>query len=172
MFKYFKSKKVLLISLFLSSFITGCASKIGYSTTCYNPLQKSLSEAITTVVKKNTDDKPPIFKMRRVTPFLWDKLYIFSPYTTSEVINKTLKLKWDKIECSSIASNDSINLLVFLKDGKVVNYLEHPRNVDFEPLARNSDQNHKNIPESFSPDTAVFAITLENDRISLNLLNK
>lgn len=55
-----------------------------------------------------------------VTPFEWDQVYSFSPYTPKEIIYKTVGYKWDSI---SETLSESMNQLVFMKDGKVVCYL-------------------------------------------------
>lgn len=63
------------------------------------------------------------------TPFEWDTLYSFTPYTTKENIYKVVGYKWDNI---SETVNDNMNQIVFVKDGKVVCYLYgYPENTNF-----------------------------------------
>jgi hypothetical protein len=54
------------------------------------------------------------------TPFEWDQLYSFSPYTSKDKIYDTIGYKWDSI---SETVNEGMNQIVFVKDGKVVCYL-------------------------------------------------
>ncbi|WP_342614645.1 hypothetical protein [Peribacillus frigoritolerans] len=54
-----------------------------------------------------------------VTPFDWDVVYSFGPYTPKEDIYKTIGYKWDTI---SETVNEGMNQIVFLNDGKVVCY--------------------------------------------------
>lgn len=55
-----------------------------------------------------------------VTPFDWDVVYSFEPYTPLDDIYKTVGYKWDTI---SVTVNEGMNQIVFLNDGKVVCYL-------------------------------------------------
>ncbi|MFD6211402.1 hypothetical protein [Peribacillus sp. NPDC060253] len=55
-----------------------------------------------------------------VTPFDWDVVYSFGPYTPKDHIYETVGYKWDNI---SETVNEGMNQIVFLNDGKVVCYL-------------------------------------------------
>ncbi|WP_340372883.1 hypothetical protein [Peribacillus sp. FSL E2-0218] len=54
-----------------------------------------------------------------VTPFEWDTVYDFTPYTPKEEINETVVYKWENI---NETVNECMNQIVFLKDGKVVSF--------------------------------------------------
>ncbi|THE12991.1 hypothetical protein E1I69_08945 [Bacillus timonensis] len=58
--------------------------------------------------------------LTEVTPFEWDKVYSFSPYTPREAIYETVGYKWDRIQETV---NEGMNQIVFLQDGKVVCYI-------------------------------------------------
>ena len=55
-----------------------------------------------------------------VTPFEWDVVYSFDPYTSKEMVYKTVGYKWDNIRETV---SEGMAQIVFLKDGKVVCYL-------------------------------------------------
>lgn len=55
-----------------------------------------------------------------ITPFEWDVIYSFDPYTSKDMIYETVGYKWDNI---SETLSEGMNQIVFLKDGKVVCYL-------------------------------------------------
>lgn len=55
-----------------------------------------------------------------VTPFEWDLVYSFDPYTSKDTIYQTIGYKWDSI---SETVNGGMNQLVFMKNKKVVCYL-------------------------------------------------
>jgi hypothetical protein len=59
----------------------------------------------------------------------WDKVCILGPYTDNEAAEKTLGFKWDVEANSSIMSNDSISLLIFVRGAEVVRYVEHRRHL-------------------------------------------
>jgi len=54
------------------------------------------------------------------TPFEWDTLYSFKPYTTKEKVYEIIGYKWDNI---GEALSEGIDQIVFMKDGKVVCYI-------------------------------------------------
>ncbi len=67
--------------------------------------------------------------LKEVTPFEWDKVYSFSPYTPKDTIYETVGYKWDRIQETV---NEGMNQIVFLKDGKVVCYVYgYPSNVGY-----------------------------------------
>jgi hypothetical protein len=55
-----------------------------------------------------------------VTPFEWDVVYSFEPYTPVERVYETVGYKWDSI---IEADNEVTNQIVFLNDGEVVCYI-------------------------------------------------
>ncbi|MEH7225584.1 hypothetical protein V7112_17380 [Bacillus sp. JJ1566] len=55
-----------------------------------------------------------------LTPFEWDTVYSFGPYTPKEEIYKTVGYKWDRIQETV---NEGMDQIVFLKDGEVVCYV-------------------------------------------------
>ncbi|MEH7355134.1 hypothetical protein V7150_16370 [Neobacillus drentensis] len=78
-----------------------------------------------------------------ITPFEWDVVYSFKPYTPKDYIYETVGYKWDRI---SETVNEGMNQIVFLKDGKVVCYLYgYPENngygISFES-ENNKDAGH------------------------------
>lgn len=54
------------------------------------------------------------------TPFEWDTLYSFTPYTSTDEIYEVIGYKWDKIDTTV---SENMNQIVFVKDGKVVCYI-------------------------------------------------
>lgn len=62
-----------------------------------------------------------------VTSFKWEKLHVFHPYYDSESIDSDLGFKWIDWMKSEIEYNESIALLVFVRDERVVKALLFPR---------------------------------------------
>ncbi|MCT4595639.1 MAG: hypothetical protein N4A57_15430 [Anaeromicrobium sp.] len=58
--------------------------------------------------------------LSRLTPFQWDRIYSFSPYTSKEEIYKALGYKWD-YACETL--NEGMDNVIFTKDKEVVCYL-------------------------------------------------
>lgn len=65
-------------------------------------------------------DKARIDDLSGFTPFQWDVLYSFAPYTPEQTVYDVVGYKWDNI---SSTVNEGMNQVVYLKDGKVVCYI-------------------------------------------------
>jgi hypothetical protein len=74
--------------------------------------------------------------LSRVGPPGWDRVCILGPYTTDRSAEQILGFPWHTSRRSSIATNDGINLLVFVKGREVLAFAEHRRDKgDFLELA-------------------------------------
>jgi len=60
-----------------------------------------------------------------LTDYDWDKDFLFTPYSTQKGINEQLGVHFK--DPSNIDWRDDIYLLVFMKDNKVVQYVEMER---------------------------------------------
>jgi len=85
--------------------------------------------------------------LAKVLPAAWDKICILGPYSTSKHAQETLGFDWPIEQQSSISTNDTIALLLFMKDTDIVELVEHPRrDGDFANLSR----------QCFSREQATF----------------
>ncbi len=98
---------------------------------CQNPNHKSLEypfqnveEEISIPLKNQNSD---IIDISKLTPFSWDRLYIFKPFTPIKSINSELGFTWEEANKTLINQDDSYNLLVFTIKNEVVNYIKWPR---------------------------------------------
>ncbi|PFA69128.1 hypothetical protein CN378_04410 [Bacillus sp. AFS015802] len=84
-------------------------------------------------VKHNKDFEKSVYSMVKdrnnreievnsIADFKWDKAYLFEPYSPEEHIEKQLGVEYE--DRSNISSRDDIYLLVFLNEGKAVQYAE------------------------------------------------
>ena len=88
-----------------------------------NLLKKDLWDVNTELLKEEVlsiEQSVETVNLTDITPFEWDVVYSFDPYTTKDTIYETIGYKWDNI---SETVNEGMNQIVFLKDGKVVCYL-------------------------------------------------
>ena len=75
--------------------------------------------------------------LAKVFPSDWDKVCILGPYSTSKHAYDTLGFFWPVETQSSISANDSIAVLLFVKNREVIKFVEHPRrDGDFANLSR------------------------------------
>jgi hypothetical protein len=90
-------------------------------------------------IQKNRAGEVDFVDFSLFTMPLWDKLYIFRSYSPPEYIDSVLGKYWIESRFTEIESSDRISLLVFTKNGKVVQYLEFPRSQgDFSSAANES----------------------------------
>jgi hypothetical protein len=74
--------------------------------------------------------------LSRVGPSTWTRVCILGPYSTNETAAQLLGFRWDAEAASSIATDDAIALLVFVREQEVVASAEQRRGQgDFAGLA-------------------------------------
>jgi hypothetical protein len=102
------------------------------------------------VARKQGNNEEVTIKLKDLTDFKWDRVYIFPPYTGLETIDNDLGFVWPRARSVRIDYRDDINLIVFTDNKQVLAYVEHPRSLgDF-------DGNYKR--EGYSPDEAIFMV--------------
>ena len=89
--------------------------------------QKFSSRFVAEVERKRSRDSAVEIRLKDLTDFTWDRVYIFNPYTPTEKIDKDLGYIWQSAGHTSIYTLDAIILLVFTNAGKVVFYVSNSR---------------------------------------------
>lgn len=77
----------------------------------------------------NSNDSIKEIDITSLTPFNWDELYIFKPYTLIESMDNKLEFDWDIPKNISILHDEIDNLLVFTKNDSVITYIQWPKNM-------------------------------------------
>lgn len=114
------------------------------------------------VEQRREIQKTASVRLADLTTFAWEKIYIFSPYTSLEKIHQFLGFKWSVARSTGIDYRDDINLLVFVENGKVVHFIEYPRTrADFKPLENS---------QGLTPERAKFEIQTKNRDVPLLVL--
>ncbi|MFC5497803.1 hypothetical protein ACFPOE_09700 [Caenimonas terrae] len=65
--------------------------------------------------------------LAEAVPGPWDEVCVLAPGADNVAANNTLGFGWNAESKTSIRSNENISVLVFVKDGEVLQYVEHPR---------------------------------------------
>ena len=96
------------------------------------------------------------------TTFEWDTLYSFAPYTPEETIYEVIGYRWENI---SSTVSEGMNQIVFIKDSKVVCYIDgYPYKYKvFFDFGHYNDSNFKLT----SSDKLTFTMTLTDDGIRI-----
>jgi hypothetical protein len=123
-------KIFLLLALLVIGAVIYVNSKIDQSDR--QKLESDLSDAIL----QNINGEIPAVDFAKITTFSWDRLYIFEPYTSTEELDHIFGNERRSFN-TSIESNDGIILLVFTKDGRVVQYLDYGRGLGDYAYANN-----------------------------------
>jgi hypothetical protein len=113
-------------------------------------------EALIESYKAGTVD---VIDISAITPFAWEKLYLFGPYTSEEIISEVTDIKRLGNLPTWIESDDGIVLFVFVNEGKIVRYMNVYRNTDFASADRRS---------GYSPSEAVFILDERGRAIPLS----
>lgn len=96
--------------------------------------------------------------LARVAPFAWDRVFIFGPYTPNEEIQERLGFRWEGVDRTSIMWSEDIHLLVFVRDGEVAYWFEHPRKYgDFVVIGGDGGCAWL-APASYARDEATFEV--------------
>ncbi len=118
-------KKVLIIISFAIVIVGAVFYGIGIHHKETRERQTLQENLITAIEYERSSNERIIIDFKHITNFSWDKVYIFTPYTSREQINKKLGFTWSKADL--IELSDSFNLIVFVKGKKVVQYVEFSR---------------------------------------------
>ena len=100
-----------------------------------NPLNsdKTLTEKIEAEFKSESE----IIDLTKLNSFEWNELLILGPYSVIDNVEKELNLDLENIRENGIEYSDSINLLIFLNNGKSVKISEVSRGIgDFTNLGQ------------------------------------
>lgn len=102
--------------------------------------------------------------LKDLTPFEWDTVYSFDPYTSKEQVYETVGYRWDKI---SDALSEGMNQIVFLNDGEVVCYVfGYPENNRFGISF--SGEEDSNVPMLTINDPLDFTIRRSTTTVYLS----
>ena len=100
--------------------------------------KRQLVSELETVILQNKSGEISIIELSKITKFPWETLYIFGPYTSPDKIDSIIGRYWLGSRFISIESNDSVTLLVFTRNGRVVQNIEFPRAIgDFSAVDNN-----------------------------------
>jgi hypothetical protein len=90
--------------------------------------------------------------------FAWDRLYVFDCYSGRASVEKVLGFAWPEFSKTTVASSDSVVLVVLVRDGKVVGWYEQPRTIELGGLAND---------KGYSRSEARFKIDRAGGRVGL-----
>ena len=112
----------------------------------------NLGERLAAEIETAAERKQPL-RVADATPFTWERLHVFPPYTPAEEISRDLGFAWPDAKRTRIEERDGVTLLVFVEERRVIEHLNFPRKRgDFSMIVKAG---------GFTPSEAVFAIQPE-----------
>ena len=91
-----------------------------------------------------------LLRMAALTDFQWERLHIFTPYSSWDTIEAELGFAWPEGRRLHLEEREDICLLAFVESSRVVRYVaQHRRRGDFSGL-------HRKV--GYARDDAVFRI--------------
>jgi len=91
--------------------------------------------------------------------FAWDRLYVFDCYSSRASVEKALGFAWPEFGETTVASSDSVVLVVFVQNGKVVGWYEQPRTIELGGLA--NEKGYSRSEARFKMDRASGRVELK-----------
>lgn len=90
--------------------------------------------------------------------FAWDRMYVFGCYSSRASVEKALGFSWPDFSKTTIESSDSVVMVVFVQNGKVIGWYEQPRTIELGDLPNDN---------GYSRSEAVFNVDRSTGRIEL-----
>ncbi len=107
-----------------------------------------LRGSLRAAIEANAGGAEPV-RLASITEFPWDRADILVNYKPGgETTDCPFQWDWSRDTREKLIAGDLLTVIVFLRDGKLVNYLEYPRDQgDFV-----------DVKNPYSPDSAVFRV--------------
>ncbi|WP_310487435.1 hypothetical protein [Chamaesiphon sp. VAR_69_metabat_338] len=109
-------------------------------------------------------------RIAEITDFVWDKMYIFAPYTAPAQVDRALGFEWQEYKSLGIESKDTDDLLVFVAhkmgDGRVVKFTKCQRSFGNFRFSQATNG------YGYSPVQAVFAVSVKAQNKLLLAINE
>ena len=114
---------------------------------CERKDSDAVSSSISGAVKRGDGARVALVEH---TSFAWDKVCIFGPYTPADHIEAVTLIPGTAREAPGIESREDIDLLLFVRGGRITASVAHPRvRGDFGPEV---------LGKCYSKERAVFAV--------------
>ncbi|HZG73640.1 MAG TPA: hypothetical protein VEY51_19035 [Chondromyces sp.] len=132
-----KKRIWMMMLIFLLAF----TSLLSFSSTKEKANNPDAEAQLVSLVENKSKEGTVYINFQKDLQLSFDNVYLFPPYTTEKHQKKVMKDEWAKIKDIGIAYRDDINLLVFTKNGRIVETIQLPRMYKLkltEPLNKDS----------------------------------
>jgi hypothetical protein len=92
------------------------------------------------------------------TESAWDRVYVFGSYSSRQQVEQSLGFTWPGYDKSVVQAQDGNTLVVFVRDGRVVDWFDSPPGVNLGWVANAG---------GYSPEHATFRVERSDGRVEL-----
>ncbi|MDQ0215794.1 hypothetical protein J2S13_002214 [Oikeobacillus pervagus] len=100
-------------------------------------IEGDVEAQLISLIEKKSANQTVYIDFKKDLNIEFDNVYLFPPYTKEEDQKKILTFDWVRVKDIGIQFRDDINLFIFMKDEKLVDTIQLPRNYKIkltEPL--------------------------------------
>ena len=108
-------------SLFVALIAAACSSEIEEDIVTKERIGKIAEKVL-------VDSTAITFSLDSLTSYTWDEVYIITPYTQLDRVTQITRVDLSPIEKTGIESADWKNVIAFISKGKLISYVDLPRN--------------------------------------------
>lgn len=112
-------------------------------------LKQRFIQTVSHVTSGKCNGDSIVFRLDTLTKFEWDKVYFFYSYHSKITVELAMGIKWTFKEFDM---NDYDNLIVFIKNGEVVNYIGFKPNIDDFSMESKANQYGY-----YTPDNSIIS---------------
>lgn len=111
--------------------------------------QAALRESLHVAIRASADGALPV-ELARVTTFPWDSAEVLVNYKPDGATTDCpFQWDWSQDTRDELIAGDLLTVIVFVRDGRMVNYLEY----------RSDQAEFVDVKNPYSPQTAIFQVT-------------
>jgi hypothetical protein len=159
-------RQLLILNIFIA--LTACSNSITDKQTKLNT-GVFLENKFEQLTKRALVDSIITFQLDTLTNFTWDTLVVIQPYYPIDILEKMTHVNLKAVGETAIM-DDGVNVLAFIKNGQLINYLRLPRDKgDFCSIHRNIVFSKNNCifefvrtPNKFSTGQFVVEVNIKN----------
>jgi hypothetical protein len=119
-----------------------------------------LREALSAAIEAGAEGKVPV-ALSQITDFAWDRAEILVNYKPGGASTDCpFQWDWSRDARETLIADDLLTVIVFVRDGKLVNYLEY----------RRDRAKFVGVNNPYSPETAVFRVEPSPDKAGAYVL--
>jgi len=91
----------------------------------YDPVSDVLKTELDSMVLRYQQNEIPSINLAEITPFSWDEVHLFGPYTPLSTLDNRFGFSWRKVCYTQINVSEGYTLFVFTESREVLHCFEY-----------------------------------------------